>query len=276
VAAAGSTLTDRVTVTGTNGFDATLRATLYGPLPADAISGCARWTTAEWQSAIARRVGALVAGSATVSVRGDGAYVVAPVVVPVAGCYTYAEALVLAGWPAAGATSPPGVRDESTVVVRPVITTSAEADGSGRLRDRVTVTGFAGLRGTVTGRVLGPLAPRDGSCHGLDWTFAPVAAQVSPLAVAGGATGSTTQAQVRTSGCYTFAESLYAGGATQPLAVSAPGIDAETVLVLRSPASHSSIPLARTGDPARRELTIGLVTVVAGVIVFMLGVRRNR
>jgi hypothetical protein len=46
VAAAGSTLTDRVTVTGTNGFDATLRATLYGPLPADAISGCARWTTA--------------------------------------------------------------------------------------------------------------------------------------------------------------------------------------------------------------------------------------
>ncbi|MCU1656325.1 MAG: hypothetical protein JWO57_981 [Pseudonocardiales bacterium] len=287
IVVAGTSLTDAVVITGLNGQGATLIATLFGPLPGSPRHGCAENTDAIWRSAIARSGTGLVVGSQTMRVTGDGTYTTAALVVSRRGCYTYLERLTPDSTPGRSVTTSYGMPSESTLVLAPAVTTRASAAvvaAGGKITDAVIVSGTDGVPGTVTGQLLGPLAPHDGSCSGLNWSQARVAASLASLATTGDGTYVTAPVVVTAAGCYTFVERLTLVTGTTPVVTTPPGVPAETVLVQAThavaggaptrlasapptrPASAPPAQLASTGPlrPIGRALLIGVGLVGVG------------
>ena len=83
---AGDTITDDITVTGSNGFEGTVTSVLYGPVAPLGSPAAATCVGVDYTNAP-------VAGTFEVEVDGDGTYTTAPFTVLVAGCYTYSETL---------------------------------------------------------------------------------------------------------------------------------------------------------------------------------------
>jgi hypothetical protein len=169
-ALAGQALSDTVTVSGDDGEDGTLHATLYGPVaPAD--GSCAGLSETAWTAAAGE--------SFTVPITGTGAVNVPPrpttVKATAPGCYGWGAVLTLST-SRATATSAPTVVAEQTLVDQPGVATVASAHvvvAGGTLSDRVSVTGMTGRSGTLTDRLYGPLAPPATGCSALtaqEWT----------------------------------------------------------------------------------------------------------
>lgn len=278
IAAIGAELTDKILVTGMNGQRATMIATLFGPLPGDPHSGCRQYSDAAWQSAIAHSGTALTAGTATIDVTGDGTYVSAPVRLTRAGCYTYRESLTPVSMPGSPVLTPLGTDSESTVVLTPDLQTQAasnEATAGAAIRDRVTVTGTAGVTGSISAQLLGPVPASHGSCAHLDWTRAPVAATLPPVPTSGDGDYETAAVTLRASGCYSFVEALLLGGVPDPFVHTAPGVPSETVLV--QPPTATTPPLARTGQPTVVLGGSGLAAIGGGAALILAGrSRRSR
>jgi hypothetical protein len=281
IAAIGAQLTDSVVVTGLNGQQAQLKAVLYGPLPGDARSGCSQYTDTAWQVAITHAGATLTADTADVDVVGDGTYVTTPVRLTRPGCYTYRETLTPASTPETAVVTPLGVGQESTIVVTPdvhTVASSNQGDAGSLVRDHVLVSGTFGTSGTVSAELLGPVHDVHGSCAGLDWTNAPLAAALPPITTSGDGNYETAPTRLSRTGCYTFVESLLLGSVTTPFMHTPPGVPAETVLI-RPPAPaapHAGPPLARTGVPTLALVGGGVATVAGGGLVLLLGRRRER
>lgn len=280
VAAIGDQLTDRVQVTGLGDGEGILIATLFGPLPADPQRGCAQYTDTAWQAAIERGGAAVIAGTATLSVHGNGVYVTPPVRLARIGCYTFRESLTPAATPKSPVVTPLGVPSESTVVVTPAVHTQAVSNSGligAAVRDRVTVSGTFGIHGAIGVVLLGPVADRNGSCNELDWSRARTAATPTPVATSGDGKYDTAAVTLRAAGCYTFVETLTLGDVTAPFLRTPPGVPSETILI--SPPTPDSTtpktPLARTGVPTLMLGGSGFVAVSGGAAL-LWAVRRRR
>jgi hypothetical protein len=136
-----------------------------------------------------------------------------------------------------------GIAEETTVVERPktlaprtpTVHTIASAKhllvGS-PVHDLVEVAGLTdGSSVTVRWTLLGPIAPRHGSCARLNWSRARVLASGSFRSARNGRYA-TTPVKVTSPGCVTFTEQL-APTATTTAVSTRPGEAAETVLVTR-------------------------------------------
>jgi hypothetical protein len=282
VSAPGFVLSDRVVVSGMAGQGGSMRATLYGPLPADR-SGCRSYTDAAWRAAIRSTGQALAAGTTTSRITGDGTYVATPVTLSKGGCYTYEETLTPDSTPTSSVATPFGVPTESTLVLTPSVTTLASAnrvDVGSAISDHVSVFGTFGTSGAVAGELLGPRPDHSGSCAGLDWSGAPIAATIPPRTITGDLSFATPATRLSAAGCYTFVESLFLGGASTPFVRTTPGLVTETVLARRPVPIVPIVPatprLATTGVPAMDLSLIGLSTAIGGAVLTRLGLRTRR
>ena len=274
VALPGTRLHDRVTVSGLGDQSALLTATLYGPLPVNAVAGCDGYDSKAWQNAVGAKT-SLVAGHASAGVHGDGTHDIGDVLISKLGCYTWVETLTPGSPGASPVRTPYGQPGESTVVIAPALGTvasPAHVRPGGSLRDVITVVGIGGVKSSITGRLLGPIPPADGSCADLDWTHAPTAGRITPMPVHKDGRYLTAPIAITDAGCYTFSEELVSITVppAAPLAVTKPGQPGETVLVL-----GRRLPLAITGVPLGASLTAGLVLLGLGALGMALGSLRR-
>lgn len=237
---AGDTLVDHVKVSNTGGYAITGDWQLLGPVtPAkDGTCDNLNWT------------GAKVAGSGTFTANGDGTYNVGSTKAPATGCYTYVEKSEADDYVGPTTWTTPGQSTEtSSVLSTPVLHTQAQAQvvtAGHSLVDNVTVTGTQGV--TIPGQwqLLGPIqAKNNGSCNGLNWSKAPVAATGTFTANGDGTTKVTT-GTVKTAGCYVFEEKVAKTHSTKPTNWTTP-VTSETVTVKPKKAHVPAHPQIDTG-----------------------------
>jgi len=220
----GHTLSDSITVGGiaANGgvADTTMKWALEGPVP-----------MADGACAGANFSGAPTLDSGTISVPGDGTYSTgASPVLTVAGCYGYAETVAANAW-TSGASSSPNASDEQATVAPTISTQAAESgpDVGSTISDAVTIAGLGSNPATVAWKVLGPVSSSTGSCAGLDWTGAPVAATGSYSPVDGTTVTGTraTDPVITVAGCYGYSDTLTsAAGYFTPITTSPSAVEA--------------------------------------------------
>jgi hypothetical protein len=224
----GAALTDLVTVTGLPaGPERQVTATLFGPFPDQpGPDSCTE----------AKRV-----GQVTFPVSRDATVTTPSVRVTETGYYVWTE--TLPGDDLTNpVTTPCGVVEETTRVERPTVETSTptvrtvassqHALVGSRVHDLVIVGGLlAGQEVRVRWTLLGPVAPRYGSCAGLDWSDAAVIA-TGTFTATGNGRYRTAPTRVRAPGCVTFTERI-PGTTTSREVSTEPGEALETVLVTR-------------------------------------------
>lgn len=228
-AVVGARIHDNVRVGGIGESVVTVDWTLHGPItPVAGACDDLDWT------------GAPVVDAGSFTAHGDGTYRTRGTTVETEGCYSYSEHV-----PGTDATveasTPVGLPAETVVVTRPRATPTVRTVAStqhllvgGRVHDTVVIGGLApGDTVDVAWTLHGPVAPRDGSCDGLDWRAAPVLDSGSFVAHRNG-TYTTASTRVATVGCVTYSERLPATGTTSATA-TAPGVPAETVMVTKPP-----------------------------------------
>jgi hypothetical protein len=225
----GTELTDLVTVGGLPaGSTQQVTASLFGPFPsAPGVDSCTDDS----------RV-----GQVKFEVGRNGTFTTPAVTVNEPGYYVWTESI-----PGDDLTNPVttpcGIVEETTVVERPTTrvpkTPTVHTVASGHhllvgrpVHDLVVVNGLPdGSAVEVRWTLLGPIAPRRGSCEGLDWTGAPVLAKGSFAADHNG-TYATEPVTLRAPGCVTFTEQLAATATTSAVSTR-PGETSETALVTR-------------------------------------------
>jgi hypothetical protein len=225
----GTALRDLVTISGLpNDTERHVIASLFGPFPsqpgADSCTESAR------------------VGQASFAVTRNGTVTTPPVTVNEPGYYVWTESLPGDDW-TNPVTTPCGIVEETTVVERPrprvpntpmvhTVASSRHLLVGSPIHDLVLVGGLLeGQSVEVRWTLLGPIAPRRGSCAGLDWTRAPVIAKGALQATRNGLFR-TTPVEVRAPGCVTFTERLPATAGTAAISTR-PGEASETVLVTR-------------------------------------------
>lgn len=115
------------------------------------------------------------------------------------------------------------------------------ADLGSRILDHVKVSDTGGHTVPGTWTLLGPLAPNSaGTCRGLDWSRASVAAS-GVFTATGDGTYTVGGHRVVRTGCYTYTESLQETEHTTPHAPTTPGIPSETTLVKGRPQLRTSV-----------------------------------
>ncbi|MDQ6875504.1 MAG: hypothetical protein M3042_10650 [Actinomycetota bacterium] len=237
----GDTITDSVTVTGSNGYNGQITWVLLGPVPAAAGPTCEGVSYA----------GAPVAQTGSLTAAGDNTYVSTPFVVTAAGCYTYSELLVGNATTLPAGPTPPGAVTETTLVTsQPTLSTQIStqtAKVGDTITDDVTVTGSNGYTGQITYVLLGPVAPLmtgfagSPTCAGVDYTGAPTADSGS-ITANGDNTYTSAPFTVTVSGCYTYSETLVGNSTTRPAGPTTPGTVTETVIVFaHTPAVSTQI-----------------------------------
>jgi LPXTG-motif cell wall-anchored protein len=271
----GDTITDALTVTGSNGFQGTASSTLLGPVAPLGTATAPTCAGISW-------LGASIAGTFEVEVDGDGTYITAPYTVEVAGCYTYIETLNTT--PPVG-PSTPGRPSETTLVdtppgtsppgTPPTVSTQISqqrATVGDTITDAIKVSGSNGYQGPVNWTLLGPMAPIRNAqgaptCDGLNWTESPIAA-FGTVTVDGDGTYITAPYTVEVAGCYTYIELLVGDNETPPAGPSTPGKKSETVLVF-PPTTPPGLPMTGSdivpiGLTGLGLLLVGAATLVAG------------
>jgi hypothetical protein len=230
----GDTVSDTVdlagleTVVGGEAVEWTVTGSLLGPV-ASVEGACddAVWTDAD--VALDVPVTAVTVGEDKTSTLTVGEFTVPDGMV---GCYTYTETLTGVfedGTVVAETTHEAGDVAETFYAWSPTVSTYASARIAVpglTVTDTVLVEGlpadFAdlGLDAVIAGELLGPIEPGAGlTCQGLDWTDAPVAADIplTQVDVSTLADGTVTMEGVgaylipddATVGCYTYAERLW-------------------------------------------------------------------
>lgn len=220
-------LRDTIAVSGTYGSTLSIEWSLLGPIKPSGTS-C---EGLEWS-------GAAVADHGVVQVTGDGEVVTPETRVDQLGCYTYVERAAETPLSAAVESAPGQVTETALVIPLRRQWTLATRVNEQRLTvgawafDTIAVDGLGlGDSAEVEWSLLGPLAPGDAGCNGLDWRGAPVAAR-GVLRVDRNGTFETPPVVVDRVGCFTYAESAAETDTTAKVS-SAPGQPSETTLALR-------------------------------------------
>lgn len=226
----GASIFDTVVVSGLpEGYAATVATELYGPFDTQpGADDCTPQT---------------LAGQVTFTVDGNGTFETPPLPVEQVGYYTWVES-----FPGDDHTVPVttrcGLVEETTQVIAftPEVRTTASRQRAlvgDAIHDTVVVGGIEDSPVTVLWALHGPRPPSGGSCDGLDWGNAPLAARGSFDAPGDGSyrTPSTT---LRRSGCYTFSQRIPATALTEE-AYSPPGLAPETALAIRRTPEVSTV-----------------------------------
>ncbi|MBJ7471900.1 MAG: sortase, partial [Solirubrobacteraceae bacterium] len=250
----GSSVTDKVIVSGLNGATVTVEAELWGPYPAaDAMTctGAPFWK-----------------GSFTAN--GDGTYTTDPVKLTVAGYYTYREAIA-ASDTVKGVQTPCGEAAETTVVrgtpqIVTQINNASTAPGS-QLQDTAVVTGLGALRAEVGVELWGPYPTRESmTCAGAPfWT--------GKFTANGDGSYLTDPVTVTTAGYYTYRERILPSGAFAGVETAC-GEATETTLTTAAPkiVTEVSDQVVAPGTSISDRITVtGLGTTPATIEVQLFG-----
>ena len=273
----GSTMRDRVTVTGTNGETLQGIVTLFGPATpaagsvASSDSGCDALSRANVPGEdVFRWRGQRVALREGFTVTGDGTYVVGEYQVLEPGCYSY-EIEISEGVTVERTFHGAGIDIETSIFrYEPTLVTQISDQRStvgDTIRDAVTISGTGGELVSGQWRLLGPmsavLVQGKPTCVDVDWTGSPVAAQ-GRFEAAGDRTITVGEYTVAVAGCYTYVESLDAGALTAPMAETRAGIVEETTLARSRPqlVTQISDQTSLVGDTITDDV---IVTGTAGV-----------
>lgn len=249
----GAAIHDVVTVTNLpEGYAQTVEANLYGPFPAQPGP----------ESCTPDRL----AGQVRFDLTADGVFTTPPVTVGAVGYYVWTETLP-GDERTVPVTTPCGIVEETTLVQKltPRVTTvvsTQRARVGDAISDTVDVAGIEDHSVTVAWTLHGPIAPRAGSCAGLDWTGSPVVARGS-FAAAGDGRYRTAATTVRASGCHTYSETVAATTVTNPTATP-PGLPAETALVVSRPRVSTVASTQRALTGARIHDTVRVAGLSAG------------
>ncbi|MBU6330259.1 MAG: hypothetical protein KGR18_09960 [Acidobacteria bacterium] len=273
--ALGGPTSDSITIAGTGGGSGTLTWTLVGP--AAPVGGeCAE---ADWS-------GPPTVESGTIPILGDGQYVTGSVTPVLPGCYSWTQRLTSATFPSPTSVAA-GAPNEVFLVdpFRPILTTTATltVDGTtGGITDSIDLSdsGLVAFDGAPTSSsiswaLLGPLAPTDDSCDGLDWSTAPTAA-VGAIEVDGDGTVTTPSTRVTVEGCFTYTAQM-AATPISTVAISTPGDPNETVRFVapRPSPDDGGGSLPFTGSNPRRSTAAAVLALVLGTALWGLGRRRG-
>ena len=159
------------------------------------------------------------------------------------------------GWIARSNPARASISAQARIIkAKPKIATEASqqvAEVGAQIHDTVTVSGTAGAKVTGEWTLHGPIPDRAGSCDGLVWTGAPVAAS-GTFPINGDQTVTTPTTRVTTAGCYTYSEAIKATDTTEA-ASSPPGLALETVVVRKRQ------PRVTTVASTQRALTGGQI-----------------
>lgn len=180
-----ATIYDTIEVSHMAGLTGTIDAQLWGPYILDDESqDCSDISTEMWQARI--DAGDLSSSDVeTLDVAAEGTYVTTPVATIGAGCYTWTETLTVgdSASPDYVGYTPPGLVEETTLVLTPRITTVATSSSGvagAKLTDQIDVTGLHNQAATISGEILGPVMPAqdildneaikgNDKCIGLNW-----------------------------------------------------------------------------------------------------------
>lgn len=261
----GVPITDSVTITGLDAAKLTndtttarFEGSLLGPL--DPVNDTCEGL--DWADAPVALTFGPIDVEADGTITGVGAYT------PTAyGCYTYTER-VTESWSdgiedhSKVFNHAPGKVSQTTVVSAPdypAATVATQVSDTlifegATISDTVTLTGVKTFTGqttpdvvtTLSGSLLGPLAPVDGACVDLDWTDAPVAATIDPMVVTedGNIAGlGEFTVPAGGAGCYTYTETLDAkqGSTTLWTVVHEAGLAPQTSLAMPLPSVSTEV-----------------------------------
>ncbi len=241
VAKPGATIAAQAAITRLGGHQATVTLTVVGPLPFDSAGSCASLTTATWTSALAADpAGTLVVARTSQEIVGDTPSVVANFSPTGAGCYAVGATLVTEDASPNVTRAAAYADPASTVAVldAAVAITSDTGDviGSGALQLAVAVTGAQQFPTTVTGSVTGPVTPDGGSCTGVSWKGALLAARITQAAAVDGTT-TLAAGSLDSYGCYAI--SITASIAVGDSASQQLDVSTSTNLLLLTPTIES-------------------------------------
>lgn len=244
----GTQLVDHVTVKNTGGHRVTGHWRLTGPVQPNSAGDC---TGLDWAHAPVAAQGAFTAP-------GDGTYTVGAHTVTSVGCYTYTENLAESSSTHAAPWTPAGEVSETTLSIgHPSLHTKVnhqKATVGAVLVDNVYINDSYGAQTTGAWQLAGPIkANSSGTCTGLGWSGAPIAAQ-GAFRIRGDGTYVVGRHKVVEAGCYSYRENLTATTTTTAVPWTAFGITAETTAV--SPKQPSI--------PKHPSITSGFNGVLAG------------
>ena len=141
----------------------------------------------------------------------------------------------------------------------PTVVTTANASIAtvgATLFDTITVSNADHLSGTVTASLLGPVAPVNGQCTGLNWSGAPVAGTAT-VSIPGTGVYKTSSVAVNAAGCYTWTEHAeFSGGQS---VTTAAGIAAETTLIVSVATPTPPVISVPTPSGAVQGISVGPV-----------------
>jgi uncharacterized repeat protein (TIGR01451 family) len=250
----GAPITDAVRLGGTGTGAGTINWQLLGPVAPGADGTC---NDLDWSQA------QTFAGG-TIAASGDATYTTDPSSPTAPGCYSYAE-LLTTGSIGGPATSVAGAAGETVLVAQPALSTavtSASVPVGTGVSDVIQVAGTAGQPGAIAWQLLGPVTPTaSGSCSGVSWTGAAVAAQGS-LPVSGDGQYVTPATALTTVGCYGYVDTLTGASYGGPVTTSA-GAAGEVVLAAQSSVLAARLQIVKRVNTATaivgRPLTYHLI-----------------
>jgi Sortase domain len=252
--AAGTALTDTVSVSGLGNQPATVTASLFGPYPSPSKMTC---------------TGAPVSTN-SIPVQADGDYTTPPTTLTTPGYYVYVESIAAVGFVKAAATHCADTAETTVVKGAPAVTTQvsdATAAPGSQISDSAMVTGLGALTATVKVQLFGPYSsPKAIDCKG-----APVS--TTTLAANGDGTYKSQPVTVPAAGYYTFHESI-AATAAYPAVDTPCAATSETTFAQGAPqiATEVSDATVRPGSTLADHLKVtGLGKTPAKVTVDLYG-----
>jgi len=252
--APGAAITDAVAVTGLNGEQATVTASLYGPFASRAAIVCTG--TAVW--------------TGTIPVTGDGTYTTQAFTVTTPGYYTYRESIAAAGFVRAAQTSCADTAETTIVTGQPKVVTqvsSQQATPGKTITDRAVVSGLGGLQAQVNVVLWGPFASRGAiRCTGTPFWRGTFTAK-------GDGTYTIAAVTLTKAGYYTYQESIADTPAYSGFTATC-GDSSETTIANASPTlgTQASDEVARAGSKLTDRIKIqGLGKTAAKIEVTLYG-----
>ncbi len=257
-----ATVSDSVSISGTDGHSGTLAWQLLGPVSVPG-GGCGALTSPQWTAAA-------VFASGTVAVTGDQSGLTVPssgLTIGAPGCYSWAESLTGNNF-LSTTTSPAGSANEvlQVQVLQPTLATTQAGSVSGgqeSAHDTVVVSGTdvapgnstgAPTSGTVAWALHGPVALPSGGCSavtGAQWTAAAIATSGTLTATANTTYNTPSTTNLALDSCYSYSETLAATTDSASYSVAA-GAGSETLAVPPAP-SVSTLTSATSPNPRTTE-----------------------
>jgi hypothetical protein len=263
-----TTVSDSVSISGTDGHSGTLAWQLLGPVGAPG-GGCGAVTGTQWS-------GAAVFASGSIAITGDQSGMTVPpggLTVGAPGCYSWAESLTGNNF-LSTTTSAAGSTNEvlQVQVLQPNLATTAEPSVSGGAEsayDRIVVSGTDIAPGNATGAptsggiawaLRGPVSLPSGGCSavtGTEWAASTVATSGALTATANTSYDTPSTANLTLDSCYSYTETLAPTTDSAAYSVAAGGAS-ETVAI---PAAPTVSTLTSATSPNPRSTVSDSITV---------------